>query len=359
MTAEDEKAEQVEALLATPDLANALESRRFRSFLDHIPIAIVVAEMREDERIVYANLAFEALSEQPAAAVEGKPWSALSGQGEDAAHDLGTAVAQAGDTVGSFRIQRTGSEPALVDVYANVIEDDAGSPSFRLVALVEARASERAEFEQRIRDKDVLLRELQHRVRNNLQMIVALIRIEARNAPDGAATAPFDRLAGRVEALRALYQSLSEAGQRGEIDLGVYLSQIAAAVMRANAVDGIRLDLKVDAYPVSVNVAIPAGLVVNELLTNALKHAFVGRDNGTITVHSLVEGDGCRVVVADNGVGLPEGVEWPQRGKLGALIVKSLRENAKARLTVATGPGQGVRVTILFSRAVAAPEAVG
>ena len=114
--------------------------------------------------------------------------------------------------------------------------------------------------------------------------------------------------------------------------------------MRAHAVEGIRLDLKVDAYPVSVNVAMPAGLVVNELLTNALKHAFVGRDSGTITLHSLVDGNGCRVVVTDDGVGLPDGAEWPKRGKLGALIVESLRENAKAGLEVESAPGQGTRV---------------
>ena len=72
-----------------------------------------------------------------------------------------------------------------------------------------------------------------------------------------------------------------------EVDLGVYLSQIASAVTRSHAVEGIRPDLKVNAYPVSVDVAMPTGLVVNELLTNALKHAFVGRDGGTVTLIAL------------------------------------------------------------------------
>lgn len=71
--------------------------------------------------------------------------------------------------------------------------------------------------------------------------------------------------------------------------------------MLAHASEGIRLDLKVDTWPVSINVAMPTGLVVNELLTNALKHAFTGRDGGTITLHSLVDEKGCCVVVADNG----------------------------------------------------------
>ena len=119
-------------------------------------------------------------------------------------------------------------------------------------------------------------------------------------------------MAGRVEALALLYQSLSEHGVAEEIDLGIYLSQVASAVMRAHGVEGIRLDLKVDTWPVSINVAMPTGLVVNELLTNSFKHGFKDRDGGTITVHSLVDDHGCRVIVADDGVGLPPGMEWPK-----------------------------------------------
>src|SRR5947207_14359499 len=82
MTASDEKAEQVQELLAVPDLADALESEQFRRFLDQIPIAIVVSELRHGERIVYANPEFEKLSGRAAAEVESRPWSVLPGQGE-------------------------------------------------------------------------------------------------------------------------------------------------------------------------------------------------------------------------------------------------------------------------------------
>jgi two-component sensor histidine kinase len=141
--------------------------------------------------------------------------------------------------------------------------------------------------------------------------------------------------------------------QAEEIDLGVYLSQIATAVMASHAVEGIRLDLRVDAYPVSINVAMPTGLVVNELLTNSLKHAFRGRDGGTITLHSVVDGNGCRVTVADDGVGLPAGETWPKRGRLGALIAESLKQNAGAHLDVTSDPENGTSVTITYSRAAA------
>lgn len=357
MTA-NEKTEQVDALLATPALAGALESEQFRRFLDQVPTAIIVSDMKGEERIVYANPEFEKLSGQRAADVEGKPWDALRGQGDGDERKLGMAIIDSSECLGAFRIERPGREPAVVDVYSNVIENDDGTPAFRLAALLDVGAhsqDQRRELEQRIRDKDTLLLEIQHRVKNNLQLITALIRIETRNAQGRIDTAPFHRLAGRIESIQLIYKLLSDHGREDEIDLGIYLSQIVSSVMQSHAVEGIRLDLKVDAYPVSVNVAMPTGLVVNELLTNALKHAFDGRDGGTITLHSLADDNGCRVIIADDGVGLPEGVEWPKHGKLGALIVRSLRENAKADFKVESIPGKGTRVTIVFTRAASAP----
>ncbi|MDB5417976.1 MAG: histidine kinase, partial [Phenylobacterium sp.] len=204
------------------------------------------------------------------------------------------------------------------------------------------------QLKQRVREKDLQLRELQHRVKNNLQLITALIRVEAQGVADHSTSEGFDRLAGRVEALGLLYRGLADAGPGDEVDLGVYLSEIASAVMRAHALEGIRLDLRVDSWPVSIDVAMPAGLVVNELLTNSLKHAFGGREAGTITLHCTADGRGCRVLIADDGVGLPEGLSWPKPGKLSALIAKSLMQNANATIDVRSAPGEGTRVTLVF-----------
>jgi len=350
---------QIEALVATPDLADALESEQFRRFLDQVPIAIIVSQMGAKERIVYANPEFERVSGRSAADLEGKPWSVLRCRSSDPAsgRDLGSAITDATDYVGTFVLAGEGDQEERVDAYSNVIEDERGVPAYRFAALVRVglhKQEERDELERRLREKDALLMEVQHRVKNNLQMITALMRIEARNADGLMNTVPFQRLAGRIEAIKILYTLLSDHNEAAEVDLGVYLSDVAAAVLHAYAVEGVRLELKVDAYPVSVNVAMPAGLVVNELLTNALKHAFVGRQGGTIALESVSDGNGCRVTVADNGVGLPEGVEWPRRGKLSALIVQSLRENANAQVQVSSAPGEGMRVTLIFTRAAAA-----
>lgn len=358
MTSASKNADAVEQLLETPDLATALESEQFKKFLDQVPIAIAVSDLSAKERVVYANPEFEKLSGLKAAKLARENWGALSGSGLHHRTDraLAEAVVDETDFVGTFRLETGDGKLPIVDVYSNLIEDDNGKICFRLVALVDVSAHGEIEgersVEERVHEKDILLRELQHRVKNNLQMITALIRLETRNATVSDQNR-FERLAGRVDALAILYQTLSADQQKDDVDLGVYLSQIASAVMASHAVEGIRLDMKVDTYPVSIDVALPTGLVVNELLTNALKHAFRGRDGGQITLHSIVSGEGCEVVVADDGVGLPEGETWPKTGKLGALIARSLVENAKAQFNVTSNADRGTKVTIVFKRLAA------
>lgn len=350
----------VEDLLATPALADALESDRFRQFLDHVPVAIAVSELRPSENITYCNLEFERLTGLAAAQIDGSDWSALPGVATPRHDDtlLSEAVQNGEEYLGTFTIERDGA-CIDVDAWSNTIENDEGVPIFRLVAIAgtgQAGRSDKAEQAQLLRNKDALLLELQHRVKNNLQMITALIRMEARNLGESEAGARFDNLAGRINSLAILYDLLSGRGAGDAVDLGVYLSQVASSVMQAHAQEGVRLELKVDTWPVSVNVAMPAGLVVNELMTNALKHAFAGQDGGIITLSSLVDEAGCHVVITDNGVGLPAGITWPKPGKLSAVIVQSLRQNAKAEIDVCSTPNEGLQVSIFFARKAASPE---
>jgi two-component sensor histidine kinase len=150
-------------------------------------------------------------------------------------------------------------------------------------------------------------------------------------------------------------------GRQQEVDLGHYLGQIASAAMHTHGVEGIRLDLKVDYLLMSINIAMPVGLVVNELLTNAFKYAFNGRASGIITLRCVrLEQERVQILVADDGIGLPEGVEWPPAGKIAALMLRSLRENAKTEWKVETAPNKGTRITLAFStRLKAQPDASG
>ncbi|TAV09092.1 sensor histidine kinase [Rhizobium leguminosarum] len=340
-----------------PHLAEALDDDRFRHFLDHVPFAVAVSELGGDEPLIYVNLEFERLTALEATAVQGKPWAEIELESIAVSGEvpLTAAVTSAEEYIGAFSLAAEPESTVIVDVWSNTIVDDDDTPLFRLVAFAARNEATAAEsFSELLTEKDVLLRELQHRVKNNLQMITALIRMEARNAQQNEESERFARLAGRIEALALLYRSLSDEEKGATVDLGTYVSQIAASVMAAHAVEGIRLDMKVDTWPVSVDVAMPAGLVINELLTNTLKHAFVGRDGGEITLRCVVSDTGCRITVADNGVGLPEDVTWPQPGKLSAMIVQSLKQNARAEVEVSSSPDTGMSVSLVFPRVEAA-----
>ena len=359
MSSEDPPSD-VEQLLENPALADALESEQFQQFLDQVPVAIAVSKLQPTERIVYANNAFERLVGEGRRELVGGYWDRLPEARvmPGNSRNLTQTLVEERDYVGAFTLS-LGDASLTVDAWSNIVEDEDGSPLFRLVAFVEVAnrdASILDELEDRVREKDTQLRELQHRVKNNLQMITALIRVEAKGLSDRSLGEGYDRLAGRVEALGLLYRALGDGAHGDAVDLGIYLSEIASAVMRAHAVEGVRLDMQIDTWPVSLDVAMPAGLVVNELMTNALKHAFVGRDGGTITLECTNLTSGCRVVVSDDGVGLPPGVTWPRPGKLSALIVRSLKQNAKAHIEMQSAPGGGSKVTIVFSCSDAAPN---
>lgn len=344
-----EAEQQVNELLDSPVLTKAVETEEFRVFLDHIPIAIVVSKLvLGDQRVVYANKEYERLVGKTCAEIEGRGWSILNAffDVENPSISLTEVLPKSDDFVGTFK--RDGTTPLMVELYSSVIECEESGKTYQVVALIDVteRQAARQDELRQLREKDLLLKELQHRVKNNLQLITALIRLDAKNQRRGDVV-NLDRLASRIEALQLLYRDLTPEGLGETVDLGHYVSQVASSAMHTYGVDGIRLDLKVDHAPVSINVAMPIGLLVNELLTNAFKYAFAGRESGLITVRCLHEAEHrYRIVVADDGMGLPPPATWPVPGKLGALILQSLRENAKTDFNISTGPGLGLRATI-------------
>ena len=219
----------------------------------------------------------------------------------------------------------------------------------------DGRESRQAELERRVEEKETQLRELRHRVKNNLQLITALIRAEARSTDDQASGEGYKRLAGRVEALGVLYRALTESEQGTAVDIGPYLTEIAAAVVAANGTASVHLDIQVGNWPMPIDVAMSLGLVVNEVMTNSLKHAFGPHERGTISLHATHGPACCTVVVADNGCGLPEHAIWPTPGKLSSLIVHSLLQKANATFALSSSPGKGTRVSFGFPT----PTAVG
>ncbi len=351
---------QIDRLLSSEDLAAAVDNDDFRHLLDHVPIAIAIwRDVGPRQRIVYANAMFETVVGRGLSELEGQDGSLFDAYRHEDVETLtlGRAIQDGEDFLGTFRYDRADADFILIQAYVGLVEAADGTETFRILALVDVTNRERAQredFERRIRDKDLLLKELQHRVKNNLQLITALIRLESRTLMPGESAA-LTRLAGRIESLALLYQTLSAESFGSEVDLGCYLSQVAAAVVRTHTLPGVGLETKIACAPVSINVAMPVGLLVNEILANAFTYAFAGRQRGTVVLECRHQPDGrFRVVVADDGVGMPPGTTWPQRGKLGALIVQTLRENTEQMsLEVDTIAGRGTRMTLRFVHRVA------
>jgi two-component sensor histidine kinase len=353
--------QQVDQLLASSKLALAIENDKYKHLLDHAPVAVAVSRgSGAEQRVVYANKAFEGLLSLAPSDVEGQSWLCLDGfvNEDNPAQTLGEAIRDGEDFIGVFRPARPLERLVIVQAYASVIESDDGIENFRIAALVDVGGRERAQIEQfeiQIRDRDMLMRELQHRVKNNLQLVTALVRLEARSAVEGEAVA-LARLASRIDALAVLYRTLSAENAAADIDLGQYLSDIANAVMQASAMPGVEIDLQVGYCPLSINVVMPAGLLVNEMLTNALKYAFVGRNTGLLKLICKCEDGRVSVVVSDDGVGLGENQGWPSPRKLGALILQTLRENAQNVVFRAESiRGQGTWFTLMFDASPTPP----
>jgi PAS domain S-box-containing protein len=197
---------QINDLFDSVELAKAVETEEFKHFLDHIPIAIVVSKFfAGNQRICYASKAFETLIDQKIADFVGRGWSILDGfkDENDSTLSLHHALLKGRDDfLGTFRRERP--NPLVIEAYSGLIENEDGSENYRIAALIDvtdrARA-EREEFARQIRDKDVLLKEVQHRVKNNLQLVVALIRLEARQEGRGGKV-NLAALAGRIESLQ-------------------------------------------------------------------------------------------------------------------------------------------------------------
>jgi two-component sensor histidine kinase len=349
--------QEVDRILGSSKLAQAIESDKYKHLLDHAPVAVAVSRGTSGKQhVVYVNRLFENLMSVHAADVEGQSWTCLDGflSEDNPAQTLGQAIQNGQDFVGVFRPSGPVDRLVIVQAYASVIESDDGMENFRIAALVDVGGRERAQieqFESQIRDRDMLMRELQHRVKNNLQLITALIRLEARSAAEGE-TVALGRLASRIDALTVLYRTLSAEDAAAEIDLGQYLSDVATSVMEVNATPGVAIAIETAFCPLSINVAMPAGLLINEMLTNALKYAFVGRSGGQLKLICRQEGGRVTVIVSDDGVGLGEHQEWPSPRKLGALILQTLKENAgNVAFRAESIRGQGTWFTLMFDAA--------
>ena len=195
---------------------------------------------------------------------------------------------------------------------------------------------------QALDDKSTLLKELYHRVKNNLQLIISLFNLQARTLKDGRAQRALSEAANRVRAMSLVHERLYQSRTLGTIRLDDYVRELCDQLASANGADrrGIALALEVAPVDVGLDLAVPLGLLLNELVSNSLKHAFPAGRRGTIRVTlALDAGEGAdaseqmlRLTVHDDGIGLPPDAERTSPQTLGLRLVAALSEQLHAEL---------------------------
>ncbi|KAF5411954.1 MAG: hypothetical protein C5S47_02545 [Candidatus Methanogasteraceae archaeon] len=189
-----------------------------------------------------------------------------------------------------------------------------------------------------LREKEVLLREIHHRVKNNLQVISSLLSMQARATRDPGAVEALSESRDRVNAMALIHAQLYESRKLSEINIKKFVNDLLIQLFRSYPVSGrgITQTIHIDEHPFQISVAMPVGLIINELLSNALEHAFDGRRGGTIEITLTISdrGEG-RLIVSDDGVGLPDGFDINATGTLGMRLVRILVEDQlRGRLLV-------------------------
>lgn len=188
-----------------------------------------------------------------------------------------------------------------------------------------------------------LFDELNHRVKNNLTIVTSILELDARDASEEVRT-HLQRAIGRVRTISELHTALHQQHSTDRIDLCAYLETLCAGLRGALLRDQrVRLEVRCEPISMALRDAVSLGLIVNELVTNAIKHAFVGRAGGEVAVAvSAVEG-GMRLRVSDDGVG---SVGKVPTDRLGLRMVRSLAVGLSAQITVLGGSGTGFEITI-------------
>jgi len=205
-----------------------------------------------------------------------------------------------------------------------------------------------------LREKEMLIKEIHHRVKNNLQVMSSLLGLQAQMIDDPNLRVPFAESQARIQTMALIHQQLYRSGTLGQINFAEYLRDLATRVVRSSQVGQGHLALEISAEEVylPIETAIPCGLLLHELLSNCVRHGFPGDRSGTIGV-TLSGIPQCPFVltVRDDGVGLPPGLDVSTTASLGLRLVHLLA--AQLHGTLAFQSGAGTNVTLSFGEPLA------
>ena len=224
----------------------------------------------------------------------------------------------------------------------------------KIMRDVTARQQLNQQLRTSLAEKEVLLKEVHHRVKNNLQVITSLLNLQSERVNDPEAGAMLSEMSSRVRSIAAIHDFVCSSENLTCIDFREYLARLIEELRGFNG-NNERIQMIVEGHHATLTLAqaVPAGLLINELLTNAIKHAFPGDRRGTLQVLFSCEGSECRLEVRDDGVGLPPNFNpgKAQSLTMGLQLVYLLTEQLQGKLEIESN--QGTRFVVAFPRQVA------
>lgn len=277
--------------------------------------------------------------------------------GSHALSYLGVPILTGERVIGAVSVQSTEREGLFELAHVRLLQGIAANVG---AAIQNARLYKAAQQEVRIRkqaeneiklslkEKEILLKEIHHRVKNNLQIISSLLNLQAQQIKDRATLQVLRESQGRVRSMALIHEKLYQSQDLARVDFDGYVHDLLVYLFRSYStnMDLVHVDVNAQGVALSVDTAIPCGLIISELVTNAIKYAFPDGRRGTICVNLTPDDAGHLALrVADNGVGLPPDLDWRNAESLGLQLVSTLTAQLHGQIQVHSNTGTEFKIT--------------
>lgn len=205
------------------------------------------------------------------------------------------------------------------------------------------------ELKQSLNEKDILLKEVHHRVKNNLQVVSSILNLQSSYIKDEYTVNMFKESQNRIKAMAFIHELLYQTKNFSKINFSDYITNITRNLIQSYSHHYVKLNVNIDSVYMNIDTAIPCGLIINEVISNSLKYAFnkQGSDDAEISIDIKENDKKIEMKISDNGVGLPQEFDYKQSNTLGMQLIHTLAEQLSAKINLTNKNGTGY--TIIFN----------